>query len=73
MSILSTKADTISYFGYNKCPFCNGFFILTTNFPKNGYLSEKNNSLYIHFFEKKIENIVEKRLQENIPEVIVVP
>ena len=67
------KADTKSYFGHNRCPFCSGFFILTTNFPKNGYLSKNNNSLYIHFFEKKIEIIVEKKLQENIPEVIVVP
>ena len=52
ISILSTKADTKSYLATTDVFFVVAFFILTTNFTKNGYLSDNSKPLYIHFFGK---------------------
>ena len=63
LSIVNKEIGKQVHFCHNKDHFCSSFFILTTNFAKNGYFSENKKPLYSHFSGKTksfTENIVEK-------------
>ena len=72
-SIVNKEIGKKVHFGHNKDHFCSSIFILTINFPKNGYFSKNKKPLYSHFSGKTksfTQKIWQKKvLQENIPKV----